>query len=218
MSGFRLGKFFGINVHIDWSWLLIFTLVTWSLASTFRQVHPEWTGFDQLALALVAALLFFLSVLAHEIAHSLVANARGHPVRRITMFLFGGVSNIQKEPTTPWNEFIITIVVAGNWRCHPKWFGHVKPIGNLIQARTAQHNIYLVGIGQYPAGFFQPDPRLPLGWGPRPAFHSVGDHPRSGQGNTLGILGGTVCSLAADRVRYLHDFRDDHPLPWQRRF
>lgn len=110
MSGFRLGKFFGINVHIDWSWLLIFTLVTWSLASTFRQVHQEWTGFNQLALAFVAALLFFLSVLAHEIAHSLVANARGHPVHSITMFLFGGVSNIQKEPTTPWNEFIITIV------------------------------------------------------------------------------------------------------------
>ena len=110
MSGFRLGKFFGINVQIDWSWLLVFTLVTWSLPSTFRQVHPEWTAFDQLALALVAALLFFLSVLAHEIAHSLVANARRHPVRSITMFLFGGVSNIQKEPTTPWNEFIITIV------------------------------------------------------------------------------------------------------------
>lgn len=110
MSGFRLGKFFGINVQIDWSWLLIFTLVTWSLASSFRQIHPEWTGFDQAALALVAALLFFLSVLTHEIAHSLVANARGHPVRSITMFLFGGVSNIQKEPTTPWNEFIITIV------------------------------------------------------------------------------------------------------------
>lgn len=110
MSGFRLGKFFGINVHIDWSWLFIFVLVIWSLASTFRQVHPEWASVEGWALAVVAALLFFLSVLAHEIAHSLVANARGHPVRNITMFLFGGVSNIQKEPTTPWNEFIITIV------------------------------------------------------------------------------------------------------------
>ena len=110
MSGFRLGKFFGINVNIDWSWILIFALVTWSLASTFKQIHPEWTIVEQLALAVVAALLFFLSVLAHEIAHSLVANARGHPVHSITMFLFGGVSNIQKEPTTPWNEFIITIV------------------------------------------------------------------------------------------------------------
>src|SRR6266498_2226860 len=110
MSGFRLGKFFGVNVNIDWSWLLIFILVSWSLASMFGQAHPEWTTFTQLGLALVAALLFFLSVLAHELAHSLVANARKHPVRSITMFLFGGVSNIQKEPTSPWNEFIITIV------------------------------------------------------------------------------------------------------------
>ncbi len=110
MSGFRLGKFFGVNVNIDWSWLLIFTLVTWSLASTFMQVHPTWTVATQLGLALIAALLFFLSVLLHELAHSLVANARKHPVRSITMFLFGGVSNIQKEPTSPWNEFIITIV------------------------------------------------------------------------------------------------------------
>jgi Zn-dependent protease len=110
MHGFRLGKFFGINVQIDWSWLLIFALVAWSLASTFRQVHPEWTNVDQLALALVAALLFFLSVLAHEIAHSLVANARKHPVHSITMFLFGGVSKIQREPTTPGDEFMITIV------------------------------------------------------------------------------------------------------------
>ncbi|HLO27579.1 MAG TPA: site-2 protease family protein [Anaerolineales bacterium] len=110
MSGFRLGKVFGVSVNIDWSWLLIFVLVTWSLASTFIQAHPEWTIFTQLGLALIAALLFFLSVLAHELAHSLVANARKHTVRSITMFLFGGVSNIQKEPTTPWNEFIITIV------------------------------------------------------------------------------------------------------------
>jgi Zn-dependent protease len=111
MSGFRLGKFFGINVHIDWSWLLIFTLVTWSLASTFRQVHPEWSSFDQVALALVAALLFFLSVLAHEIAHSLVANARGHPVRSITMFLFGGVSNIQRNPPRPGTNLLLRLLV-----------------------------------------------------------------------------------------------------------
>ena len=110
MSGFRLGKVFGVNVNIDWSWLLIFALVSWSLASTFIQAHPEWSPVTQFGLALMAALLFFLSVLAHELAHSLVANARKHTVRSITMFLFGGVSNIQKEPTTPWNEFIITIV------------------------------------------------------------------------------------------------------------
>jgi Zn-dependent protease len=82
MSGFRLGKFFGLNTYIHWSWLLIFGLVVWSLASTLKQVHPEWSSFDQVALAMVVALLFFLSVVAHEIAHSLAAKARAHPVSR----------------------------------------------------------------------------------------------------------------------------------------
>ena len=110
MKGFRIGKFFGINIHIDWSWLLIFGLVSWSLASTFGQMHTEWTTFTQWGIALSAALLFFVSVLAHELAHSLVARARGVPVRNITLFMFGGVSNIQKEPTSPLSELLITVV------------------------------------------------------------------------------------------------------------
>ncbi len=110
MKGFRIGKIFGINIHIDWSWLLIFGLVSWSLASTFGQMHTEWTTFTQWGIALSAALLFFMSVLAHELAHSLVARARGVPVRNITLFMFGGVSNIQREPTSPLGELLITIV------------------------------------------------------------------------------------------------------------
>ena len=110
MKGFRIGKIFGINIHIDWSWLLIFGLVSWSLASTFGQIHAEWTTLAQWGMALSAALLFFMSVLAHELAHSLVARARGVPVRNITLFMFGGVSNIQREPTSPLGELLITIV------------------------------------------------------------------------------------------------------------
>ena len=110
MNGFRLGKFFGIDLRIDWSWLLIFALVSWSLNSMFRELHPEWTASAQWSLALVGALLFFISVLAHELAHSVVARARGIPVKNITLFLFGGVSNIQKEPTSPISELVIAIV------------------------------------------------------------------------------------------------------------
>jgi Zn-dependent protease/CBS domain-containing protein len=109
MSGFRLGKFFGIDVHIDWSWLLIFALISWSLSSMFREIHPEWSAFTQWGLALAGALLFFISVIAHELAHSIVAKARKIPVRNITLFLFGGVSNIQKEPTSPMGELLIAI-------------------------------------------------------------------------------------------------------------
>lgn len=110
VKGFRIGKIFGINIHIDWSWLLIFGLVSWSLASTFGQMHSEWTALTQWGMALSAALLFFLSVLAHELAHSLVAQARGVPVHNITLFMFGGISNIQKEPASPLSELLITIV------------------------------------------------------------------------------------------------------------
>lgn len=108
--GIRIGKLFGINVRVDWSWLLIFALVTWNLATVFSTTHQDWSALLSWTTALVAALLFFLSVLAHEMAHSLVAQARGIPVRGITLFLFGGVSNIQREPSTPGVEFLVAIV------------------------------------------------------------------------------------------------------------
>jgi Zn-dependent protease/CBS domain-containing protein len=109
-NGFRIGKIFGINIHIDWSWLLIFALVSWSLAASLGQIHANWNVGMQWGLAILAALLFFASVLAHELAHSLVARANGVPVHNITLFLFGGVSNIQREPNSPLSELLITVV------------------------------------------------------------------------------------------------------------
>jgi len=110
MKSFRIGKIFGINIHVDWSWFLIFGLVSWSLASVFGQTHPEWNATTQWGIAVIAAFLFFISVLAHELAHSLVARARGVRVRNITLFMFGGVSNIQREPSSPLDEFLVTVV------------------------------------------------------------------------------------------------------------
>ncbi|MCL4562555.1 MAG: site-2 protease family protein [Chloroflexi bacterium] len=110
-SGINLGKIFGININIDWSWIFIFLLVTWNLAvGIFPSVHPEWQPGLTWSVAILASILFFASVLVHELAHSVVALARGLPVRRITLFLFGGVSNIQREPTSPWTEFLMAIV------------------------------------------------------------------------------------------------------------
>ncbi|GAB4441753.1 MAG: site-2 protease family protein [Anaerolineae bacterium] len=109
-GGFRVGRFFGINVRVDWSWLLIFFLISWNLAAGFNQLHPTWDPLLSLVIAVGGAILFFLSVLAHELAHSLVARSRGVPVRSITLFLFGGVSNIEREPDSPKSEFLLTIV------------------------------------------------------------------------------------------------------------
>jgi len=109
-SGLRIARIFGINIRVDWSWLLIFVLVTWNLSVVFAQAHPDWDGWFATGLALVAALLFFASVLVHELAHSLVAKARGMPVRSIKLFLFGGVSNIEREPPSPGAEFLMALV------------------------------------------------------------------------------------------------------------
>jgi Zn-dependent protease len=109
-SGFKIGRIFGIEIDIDWSWLFIFFLIAWNLSTVFSQLHPEWGSGLAWGIAIIAALLFFTSVLLHELAHSLVARSQGIPVRSITLFLFGGVSNIQREPTSPRAEFLITIV------------------------------------------------------------------------------------------------------------
>jgi len=110
-GGIELGRIFGIRTTIDWSWLLIFFLITWNLASgVFPSIRPDWSPALNWLVSISASLLFFLSVLAHELAHSLVAVAQGLPVRQITLHFFGGVSNIEREPTSPRSEFYISIV------------------------------------------------------------------------------------------------------------
>jgi len=109
-KGIRIAKLFGIDIEIDWSWLLILLLVIWNLSTTFSQVHPDWSMIFSVTMGIIAALLFFLSVLLHELAHSLVAKSQGLPVNRITLFLFGGVSNIREEPKSPGNEFAMAIL------------------------------------------------------------------------------------------------------------
>jgi Zn-dependent protease/CBS domain-containing protein len=110
-DGIRIGRIFGINIHLDWSWIFIFLLVTWSLAvGVFPNWHPDWSPGLNWTVAIVASLLFFASVLLHELSHSLVAKAKGLRVRRITMFIFGGASNIEREPSNPKTEFLVAVV------------------------------------------------------------------------------------------------------------
>ena len=111
MRGFGLGRIAGIQIRIDWTWLIIFLLVTFSLAvGYFPFVIPGFGTALYWGLGIVSSLLLFGAVLGHELAHSLVARSEGLPVRSITLFVFGGVSEIEEEPRTARDEFRLAIV------------------------------------------------------------------------------------------------------------
>jgi Zn-dependent protease/CBS domain-containing protein len=175
-SGFGIGKIFGIHVRIDWSWLFIFFLVTWNLAFVFADHNPEWNLYFRWGLAIVASLLFFLSVLAHELSHSLVARARGIPVRNITLFLFGGVSNIEREPKSPKGEFLIAIVgpltsiiiggiLVGLATALGGPIPTTSPTGFIVQAGPAITILLWLGSINILLGIFNMVPGFPLDGG-----------------------------------------------------
>jgi Zn-dependent protease/CBS domain-containing protein len=109
-SGIPIGKIFGIPIRLHYSWFLIFALVTWALAgSYFPSAYPAWSLPTRIIAGIITSLLFFGSVLAHELMHSVVSQRQGIPVRSITLFIFGGVSQITEEPKQPKDEFRMAI-------------------------------------------------------------------------------------------------------------
>jgi Zn-dependent protease/predicted transcriptional regulator len=111
MGGFRLGSIFGFEIRIDYSWFIIFLLVLWTLASgVFPATFPNQQRSVYFAMAAGATLLFFASIVAHELSHSLMARAKGVPVTGITLFIFGGMAHTRMEFEEPGDEFRIAIV------------------------------------------------------------------------------------------------------------
>lgn len=110
MTGFRIGRVLGIDLRIHPSWFVIVLLVLWTLAAVaLPPDFPELAAPLRWGLAAVITALFFLSLLAHELAHSVVAVLRGIPVHRITFFLFGGMAHTSMDSRTPGEEFAIAV-------------------------------------------------------------------------------------------------------------
>lgn len=161
----RLGTLFGFPIQIDASWLIVFLWVTWSLgASYYPQAYPEWSTLGRWLLAALTSALFFGSVLLHELGHSLVARKQGVPVKDITLYIFGGVAQISKEPRSAKEEvlmafagpavslalgvlFVVVWVVA-----MPLW----EPVGAVAM---------YVGLSNLSLGVFNLIPGFPLDGG-----------------------------------------------------
>jgi Zn-dependent protease/predicted transcriptional regulator len=109
--GLLIGRILGIPIYVHASWVIIFVLITMSLAVQFTQQHPQWTAVQHWSVGISTSLLFFASVLFHELSHSVVARAYKIHVDSITLFVFGGVARIGREPSKAVQEF--NIAVAG---------------------------------------------------------------------------------------------------------
>jgi Zn-dependent protease/predicted transcriptional regulator len=108
-SGLRIGRIFGIPIYLHSSWFIVFALITFSLALEFADQHPNWPKPQHWTAGILTSLLFFGSVVFHELAHSVIAQRYRIPVTSITLFVFGGVARIAREPSNPRQEFFVAV-------------------------------------------------------------------------------------------------------------
>src|ERR1041385_4069675 len=137
----RFGHIFGVEIGLHYSWFLIAFLITLSLEGEFQVNNPQWSDSLRWGLAVVTAVLFFISIVVHELSHALVAKARGLPVRSITLFALGGIAQIEKEAADAKTEF---------------WMGIVGPITSFVIGFVCL--VIRIALGWTPPQF----PRSPL--------------------------------------------------------
>ncbi len=110
-SSFKVGKIFGIDIEINYSWILIFALFSFTLARNYFPLQMEdFTPSVYWSMGIITTILIFASVLLHELAHSLMAISKGIPIKKITLFIFGGVAQMEEEPRQPGAELKIALV------------------------------------------------------------------------------------------------------------
>lgn len=178
-NGIRIGRIAGIDILMDWSLLIIFLLISFSLSAVqFPLWHPEWNSITAWLTGVAAAILFFGSVLAHELSHALVGRARGIEVRRITLFIFGGMAQMENEPRGWRAEFWMAIVgpctslvlgvaflVLAGVMTEPMEVDPDNPIAALAQLSPAATLLMWLGPVNILLGLFNLVPGFPLDGG-----------------------------------------------------
>ena len=201
-SSIRLGRIAGIEIGLHYSWFLVLALVSWSLASGWLpNAYPGWTTGAYWGTGVLAALLLFVSVLVHEMAHSLVARARGFDVGEITLFLLGGVSHLKADARRAVDELVIAavgpltsfVLAAFFWVLKLALGGGTSPINAIVY--------YLAFINAL-LGVFNLLPAFPLDGGRvlrSVIWAATGNHMRATRVATLGgqIVGFGLMVLGA---------------------
>ena len=170
LPNWRIGRALGIPIHVHASWFVVFFFVTWSMATGYLpETLPGLSAPRYWGMGGIAALLLFLSVLLHELGHSYVALRYQIPIRQITLFIFGGMAHMGKEPPSPRAEFLIAmagplvslILGAG---C----LGGAMAVESLF-ARSGVHGLVvlgsLLGMVNVQLGLFNLIPGFPLDGG-----------------------------------------------------
>nr|PZN90584.1 MAG: site-2 protease family protein [bacterium] len=145
MGDFRLGSVLGFEIRIDFSWFIIFALILWSFSfGIFPTSFPGLGAATYIAMGVAGTLLFFASLLAHELSHSVVARSKGIPVEGITLFIFGGMARTRLEAEEPGDEFYIAVVGPVSSIVIGLLFGLVWWVG-----RRADWSVAVTGVAGY---------------------------------------------------------------------
>ncbi len=163
-SQIHLGRILGIPIGLDYSWFLIFALITWSLATSYFPVEFKgWPTTEYWTIGAVTSVLFFVSVLLHELGHSVLAMHYKIPVRSITLFIFGGIAQIASEPPSATAEFwialagpLVSFMLAGLFAAMQLFVTSLAPLLAL-----ARYLAYINGV----LGLFNLIPAFPLDGG-----------------------------------------------------
>jgi Zn-dependent protease len=163
-KGFRIASFRGISVYLHWSWFIVFFLLLWVVAQFF-QVNTASPPLSYIPMALLTTFLFFVSVLLHEFSHSIVANRNGIPISRITLFVFGGVAQMDRDVPSPGVEF--KMAVAGPLCSYALCllFGGAAYLSDVLGAGTVSYGFILLALVNFGLGTFNLIPGFPLDGG-----------------------------------------------------
>lgn len=207
---FSLGRWLGIEVTIDASWLVIAFLIGWSFYLLYLQQFPDLSGAAAVTLGVGTAVLFFVSVLLHELSHSVMARRLGMPVEGITLFIFGGVTRTGGEAETAGDEFAIAVVgPLSSFALAGVFWGLVNLTGGLFPPEV-QFGLGYLGWLNLALGVFNLLPGFPLDGGRvlrSAVWRATGSLERATRIATVGgrLVGSTLIAIGLVVVLFAGD-------------